>query len=191
VTTLVRCASRSVPSGVRPHSAKSHFLLLSRLLVRQDSPSLSPRLEPSRAADGVCEDQERAIGRIAGIAGLAVSLYADRKYPECTFFQEKFDKLKAATRRETTIVKEVGTLIEREQNEFENLWRDLSNEWVHTKGRADRIVSYVSQHQDVPPWGLIIPLQYTESDISDLKTLEEDIAELRRFVRTAMEKNFT
>ena len=55
---------------VRPHAETSHFLLLSRLFVRQDSLSLSPRLEPSLADNGGCEDQERATGGIAGIAGV-------------------------------------------------------------------------------------------------------------------------
>src|SRR4029453_12588347 len=76
----MRGTSVSVTGGVRPHSEKCHFLLFSRLLVRQDSPSLSPRLETSRAAGGGCEDQERATGGIAGIAGLKVCIdYRDFK----------------------------------------------------------------------------------------------------------------
>jgi hypothetical protein len=70
VTTPARWALASVTGGVRTDPEKYHFLLFSRLPVRQDSPALAPRLETSLANCRGCDDQERATGGIAGIAAV-------------------------------------------------------------------------------------------------------------------------
>ena len=58
------------------------------------------------------------------------------------------------------------------------------------EGLADRIVNYVSQHQDVPPWGLTILLPYAKSDAADLKELEECVVKIRRLVKVIIERMF-
>jgi hypothetical protein len=119
--------------------------------------------------------------------GLAVSFYVDGAYSDSLFFQETFERLKSSGMRITDVVQAVGRSVG-EADDFLGLWRELSSEWVHTKGLVDRTIDYVSGYQDVPPWGLTIPMQYTENDLGDLAALKEAAATLRRILKAVMER---
>lgn len=74
------------------------------------------------------------------------------------------------------------------ERDFAVLWHKLSHHWVHTKGIVDRIVNYIIEKSDVPPWALVIPMSYTENDLDTIDELRERISRFRSLLTTAMEK---
>ncbi len=73
-------------------------------------------------------------------------------------------------------------------NQFEALWRELSNEWLHTKGFADGIVQQVVEQSNVPPWALYIPMHYGEGDRVFRDEMRVRISQFRVLLRVAMER---
>lgn len=69
------------------------------------------------------------------------------------------------------------------------LWGKLSQDWVHTKGFTDKIVGYVTEKSDMPPWALTIPMNYTESDLNILEELRNRISQFRSLLATTMGKS--
>lgn len=69
-----------------------------------------------------------------------------------------------------------------------NLWRELSNAWVHTKGLVDRIVSQVIEKSTPPAWALVIPMAYQPSDLEAIEELGKRISQFRRLLKTEIEK---
>jgi hypothetical protein len=114
---------------------------------------------------------------------LAKSFYADLLCPEDLFFQHKLIRLEAARKKLgktiTDIVQEVEEYTS-VKGDFVSLWREISNEWVHSGGLADRVVNYISTYEDVPPWGLVLPMRYVENDVLDLRGLGQRIAIFRK-----------
>jgi hypothetical protein len=111
------------------------------------------------------------------VESLAKCFYADLQYPKNLFFKEKLARLE--TENITQIVRNVEEYTSINNGDFVALWQGLSREWIHAEGLVNRVVNYVSHHQDVPPWGLVIPMCYTESDILDLGELRQRIASFR------------
>ena len=69
----------------------------------------------------------------------------------------------------------------------ENLWRELSNEWVHAGGVMNGIVSQIIEKNDVPPWGLALPLNYTIDDLDKISELGNRIAKIRCLLKLALQ----
>ncbi|MBC7263410.1 MAG: hypothetical protein H5T64_03520 [Chloroflexi bacterium] len=116
---------------------------------------------------------------------------ADSQHPEVPFFQERLELLEQeihqAELSTSKIMKELGEELGR-ANDFVALWGKLSQDWVHMKGFTDKLVNYVTQMSDMPPWALVIPMNYTLSDLSILEELRDRILQFRSLLATAMGK---
>ena len=114
---------------------------------------------------------------------LAKSFYADLTYSGDLSFQEKFKKLEAVLKKQRRSITDVVRLADKcagGGGEFVALWKQLSNTWVHAGGLVNRVIHYVTNHADVPPWGLVLPMHYTESDLPELEELRQRIATFRK-----------
>lgn len=114
---------------------------------------------------------------------------ADSLSPELPFFQERLDSLERSLRQEKTsvskLMKELGQKLE-VGDEFVALWGKLSEDWVHTRGYADRLVHEVVENSNVPPWALTIPMYYVEGDSNSLDELRHRISQFRALLTITM-----
>jgi len=114
---------------------------------------------------------------------------ADLKYPDRTFFQERLELLDAENKREkkstSKLMDELGAGL---GLDFRTLWHKLSQDWVHTKGIMDRVVAQVVEKSDVPPWALVIPMNYTVNDLNTIDELRNRISKFRSLLTAVMEK---
>jgi len=120
---------------------------------------------------------------------------ADLKYPEQNFFQRKLELLEKETKdkkgeevpkREHDFIKEFDEIINLDV-ESVKLWGKLSKDWVHTKGVVDRIVSQISEKSGPPSWALVIPMNYSESDLDTIKELGKRISQFRKLLKVTIE----
>jgi len=72
------------------------------------------------------------------------------------------------------------------KNEPFNLWKKLSQNWVHPKGIIKRLISEITKKSDVPSWAWIIPMEYTNSDLKDIEELGECISKLRELIKAVI-----
>jgi hypothetical protein len=125
------------------------------------------------------------------VESLAKSFSADYMWKEDKFFGEKLEMIEEYRRKEN---KSITNLIERAENnlgiqgDFSDLWRRLSNEWIHAGGLMKRVVDYVANRQDAPPWGLVIPMRYNQNDLPDINDLRQEIIRFRRILNTIMKE---
>jgi hypothetical protein len=112
---------------------------------------------------------------------------ADSKYPERTFFRDKLELLEQENLSTSKLMKELGEKLGA-KNDFVALWGKLSQDWVHTKGIADKVVGYVIEKGDMPPWALAIPINYTENDLDNIDRLRNRISQFRGLLTIVMEK---
>lgn len=125
------------------------------------------------------------------LESLAKCYLADSRYPEETFFQARLERLEQEmeqTKLSTSkAMRELGEKVGA-ANGFVALWGRLSQDWVHTKGFADKLVSHVTEESDMPPWALAIPMNYTETDLSILEEMRNRISQFRSLLATTMGK---
>jgi len=112
---------------------------------------------------------------------------ADSWYPDETFFQDRLALLEKNGPRTGRLMRKLGRQLGFD-NEFVDLWNHLSREWIHTKGIVDRVVDRLAQEGDVPPWALVVPLNYTEDDLDALDNLREQISRFRGLLQVTMEQ---
>jgi len=112
---------------------------------------------------------------------------ADLKYPNQAFFQEKLELLEKEGKSISKIMRETGREFNL-GNRFLALWSKLSQDWSHTKGLVDKLVNVLVEKSDVPTWGLVIPMRYTETDLSTIDELKECVSQFRSLLKTAMGK---
>ncbi len=72
------------------------------------------------------------------------------------------------------------------KNEPLNLWKKISQNWVHSKGIVKRVISEIIEKSDVPSWALVIPIEYTNSDLKDIEELGECISKLRELIKAVI-----
>jgi hypothetical protein len=125
------------------------------------------------------------------LESLAKCYLADSRYPEVTFFQARLERLEQEmeqTKVSTSkAMRELGEKLGA-ANDFVDLWRKLSQDWVHTKGFTDKLVSHVTEKSDMPPWALAIPMNYTETDLSILEEMRNRVSQFRGLLATTMGK---
>jgi len=121
------------------------------------------------------------------LESLAKCYFADLKYPDRTFFQERLELLEAEDLSMSKLMKELGKELGFE-NDFVALWGKLSRDWIHTKGIMDRVVSQVIEKSDIPPWALTLPMNYKENDLDAVDELRKYISQFRTLLTTTMEK---
>ena len=125
------------------------------------------------------------------LESLAKCYLADLRYPEVGFFQTRLERLEREmeqTKLSTSkALRELGEKLGA-ANDFVALWGILSQDWMHTKGFIDKLVSHVTEKSDIPPWALVIPMNYTEADLSILEEMRNRISQLRSLLSTTMGK---
>lgn len=125
------------------------------------------------------------------LESLAKCYLADSGYPEAPFFQTRLELLGQEMERAKLSTSKAMKGLGEElgvTNGFVALWGKLSQDWVHTKGFIDKLVSHVTEKSDMPPWALAIPMNYTESDLNILEELRNSISQFRSLLATTMEK---
>ena len=109
---------------------------------------------------------------------------SDRTYPDLSFFQERIKSLEEAMKRERL---SLTKLIETAAPDGASIWRNLSRDWVHFKS-FERIVTIVSERQDVPGWSLTIPIGYGDTEVPEIGELGNYVSQFRQIlVKTAEE----
>ena len=125
------------------------------------------------------------------LESLAKCYLADSKYPEEESFQRKLERLEQEMQKMkiTEMMEELDKKLEMTDG-FAVLWRELSQDWVHmkAKGFIDKLVSYVAEKSDMPPWALVIPNEYTENDLNILEELRNRVSQFRRLLTITIEK---
>lgn len=121
------------------------------------------------------------------LESLAKCYFADLKYPERTFFQERLELLEEEESSTSKLMMELGKQLGLGRG-FVALWSKLSQDWIHTKGVMDRVVSHVVEKSDVPAWALVIPMNYTENDLEALDELRNRISQFRELLTATVEK---
>jgi hypothetical protein len=119
------------------------------------------------------------------LESLAKCYFADSKYSERTFFQERLELLEeewSTSRLLRELGRELGL-----GNRFVALWGKLSRGWVHTKGIMDKFVGQIEK-SNVPRWALVIPVNYTENDLDALEELRKRISQFRELLAAIVEK---
>jgi len=112
---------------------------------------------------------------------------ADLEYPDRTFFQERLKLLEDENLSTSELMKDLGRKLEL-GNAFVALWSKLSQNWIHTKGIMDGVVAQVIEKSDVPPWGLVLPMRYSERELDTLDELRNNISKFISLLKTTMEK---
>ncbi|GAH60072.1 unnamed protein product, partial [marine sediment metagenome] len=112
---------------------------------------------------------------------LAKCYLADIKFPEQGFFQEKLRLLEKE--RVST-----SKLLEGFDKQAVVLWGQLSQEWVHTKGIMDRVVTQIAQKSGVPGWALAIPMSYTDDDMNMAEELGQKVSQFRTLLKATIDK---
>ncbi len=118
---------------------------------------------------------------------LAKCYLADLNYPDLSFFQEKLNSLQQAERNISELMRKLGNEVG-VGNEFHAMWKSLSEDWVHTRGFVNNVVTHISEKTDAPPWALGVPMNYVQSDLGTIDELRNQISRFRNLLKTTMEK---
>ena len=125
------------------------------------------------------------------LESLAKCYLADAKHSEAAFFQERIELLEREMEQTglstSKLMKELGMELGA-TSDFVSLWGKLSKDWFHTKGFTDKLVGHVIEESDMPSWSLVIPMNYTESDVSIVEELRNRILQFRSLLATTMER---
>ncbi len=116
---------------------------------------------------------------------LAKCYYADAFYPE-TFFPVKLELIVVEARMSTTALITRVDEMAGTGDQLRNLWRDLSNAWIHTQGLASGLVDHIGE-KGFPNWGIILPSEYSEADFNAINELTEKIAAFRGGMKHVIE----
>jgi|Deesub1362B_J571_1020462.scaffolds.fasta_scaffold00212_30 hypothetical protein len=120
---------------------------------------------------------------------------ADVKYPEKSF-RRKLELLEKETKerdgkktpkREHDFMEEFDNMVNLDRGAVK-LWGKLSKDWVHTRGIIDRVVSQIIEKSIPPSWALIIPFNYTEADLDDIRELGKRVSQFREILKATVEK---
>ncbi len=110
---------------------------------------------------------------------------ADLKYPDQDFFETKLQLLEGEELSTSKVLRELGRELG-SGNDFVALWGKLSQDWIRARGIMDRVIDQIIEKADVPPWGLVIPMNYAESDLDSIEELSKRISRFRRLLTAAM-----
>lgn len=111
---------------------------------------------------------------------LAKCCLSDLRYQDLAFFQDKMMKLEAEKVGSTRTIESV-------EPKAVSLWSRLSNDWIHMK-YLNRIVNVVLERGDVPGYGLVIPIAYSETELPEIQELGKSIADYRAMLAKTIEK---
>lgn len=121
------------------------------------------------------------------LEALAKCYLADFTFGDESFFYTRLELLRDRKPNISRLMEEVGKKLG-VGDSFVTLWRQLSEEWVHTKGIADKILDHLETQQGVPVWSLVIPMNYDKSDLSVLEELRTRVSQFRQLLNIAIAK---
>jgi hypothetical protein len=124
------------------------------------------------------------------LESLAKSWLADAKYPEMDFFRDKLFELEEAARQNslsiTKLMEEFDIRLGFDKRSVA-LWGKLSQDWVHPRGIMERTLAQINQKSDLPPWALVIPMNYTVNDLESLQELQKRVGDFRAILVAALQ----
>lgn len=125
------------------------------------------------------------------LESLAKCYIADLHPDKNLFFEVKLLSLEKVLKKKeistSKLLKDFGEIIGL-KGEPLKLWSKLSQDWVHTRGIVKKIVDQIVGKSDLPPYGLSIPMNYTENDLDSLNELSKIISEFGKLLKPIMEK---
>lgn len=130
----------------------------------------------------VCFSQLRLL-----LESLAKCYMADLTFGDESFFHTRLELLRERKPNISKLMEEVGDKLG-VGDCFVALWRELSEDWVHTKGIADKILDHLAERKGVPVWSLVIPMNYDKSDLSVLDELHTRILQFRHLLNIVEER---
>ena len=114
---------------------------------------------------------------------------ADIKYPDSSFFQERLELLDTENKRDNMSTSKLMDELGKELGlNFVALWDKLSQDWIHPKGIMDGVVVQLIEKSDVPPWALVLPMYYGESDLGNINESRNHISKFRSLLKAVMLK---
>lgn len=165
--------------GIREYTERSMGFFIHHILMPS---SYAIYVDLLTANLPVCYMELRLI-----LESLVKCYFADSRYPQLSFFQERLESLEQEKQSTSKLMKELG----KEAglgNEFVALWGKLSRDWVHTEGFVSHVVDSVIKKSDIPPWALVVPMSYVESDLDAINELRSRISQLRDLLKITMER---
>lgn len=129
----------------------------------------------------VCFSQLRLL-----LESLAKCYMADLTFKDESFFHTRLELLRERKPNISKLMEEVGDNLG-VGDRFVALWRELSEDWVHTKGIADKMLDHLAERKGVPAWSLVIPMNYDESDLPVIDELRARISQFRHLLSIAAE----
>lgn len=97
---------------------------------------------------------------------------ADQRFTDQPFFQARIELLHQDGASTSRRLEHLG-------KDFVALWGKLSENWAHTRGIVEGIVTRVSASQHWPTWTLAIPTTYTTGDLAILDELRKRVSDFR------------
>ena len=118
---------------------------------------------------------------------LAFCHYAEKEFPNEDFFIEqmkKYDEFSRSQRPKKTISQMVDDLGKDTgvESEIYRVYGQLSNDWVHTRGFAEKVVTLTSDNKQLPSWSWILPISLDENDLTTINELNNYIAIFRKLL---------
>jgi len=107
---------------------------------------------------------------------------ADLKYPALPSAQEKLASL---DRNISKLMDEIGEEIG-VGDKFRIMWNSLSENWAHTKGLANNVVTHVIEKENIPPWALGVPMHYVQDDLETINELRQQISIFRNLLELSI-----
>jgi len=120
------------------------------------------------------------------LEAMAECYLADFTYRELSFFHDRLESLEKEKLRAWRIVSQAGKRLGHEDR-YLSLWGKLSEDWLHPKGIADKVINYLVETSDMPAWSLIVPMNYVQEDLVGLDELSARVSQFRDLLKTTME----
>lgn len=119
---------------------------------------------------------------------LIKSYEADIQFKEKPSFVDKIRSLEKEIYPKRKI--SISQLMGKHEQEYRELWKKLSNDWIHTGGLVEKIMEpLLSQNGEMPSsWALYFPAAYSLGDLPALSDLQEDISLFRKLLDADIQK---
>jgi len=122
---------------------------------------------------------------------LAKCYMAEKYTDEKSFFEVRImvieDFMKKRGISTSKLMKDFGQDIGL-KNKPQKLWCKISENWAHTRGFVKTIIDYLIKEGMPPPYALIIPCSYSESDLTSIKQLGNNISEFKKILKISLSK---
>jgi len=117
------------------------------------------------------------------LEALVKAFYADMIPGE--FFEDKMKILEKELKERNISISKVLKSLKKYSPEASHIalkiWGKCSEEWIHPRGFLEKLVKIVIEHQKLPAYSLVVPMNYGKEDhepLSDLKNLIIDFTKL-------------